>query len=183
MSPKLQEALQFNPSLGELDVDGLLDAAAVTEVLPRPARKSILEYRDHIHDNFNLIVERFGTEIGRANVESWDDEVEEKTVRVATIEDISLLDSQNYHSAYLALLRQVAGMEEETSLIEGAPINEMTAVTLDLDTFNLLPEGWRARYFQREGGKLVELQYPLEVFDHIKEGELVYHFLERTPEN
>jgi hypothetical protein len=59
----------------------------------------------------------------------------------------------------------------------------MAAVMLDLDTFGLLPEGWAARYFRQEGPELVELQYPIEVYENIEGGEPVYHVLERVSEN
>src|SRR6266404_4246842 len=183
MSPKAKEALQLvNTSLQEFNIDWMTRDAATIDILPI-SKKKRFEPRDHIYDNYNLTLGREGNEIGRANVESWDEAVGEESIRIVTVEDLYLKNSYYNHSAYLALLRETAKAEPEAVRIEGMPTNDMAAVTLDLDTFGLLPEGWAARYFRVEDSELIELQYPIEVYENIRDGQQVYHTIERITEN
>jgi hypothetical protein len=189
MSITAREAFDTRHSVeGSLiEVDGLVRAANATEVSSQRI-KPWLRQGNHpepynLYGDYSHTITRDGAELGRAKIDTWIEELDEGAVRMASIEEVCLDDSFNNHSAYLALLRQVVNDNPEAMRLEGFAENDMAAVTLDLDTFNLLPEGWAAKYYLRKGGALVELQYPIEVYEHLRDGELVYHAFERLVES
>jgi hypothetical protein len=184
MTTKTQEVLSQAASVegpADIDIDGLSGAAEATTVLPRPRDK--WEHVDLTVDNFNRLISRDGTEIGRVSLAGWTEPLDGANIRAAAIEDLQLETAYNNHSGYLAVLRQIVAEEPQALWIDGFPSNEMAAVTLDLDTLGLLPEGWTASYYSEEGGQKTGLQYPFEVYDLIKKGTPVFHILERIAPN